>query len=209
MSFLGNIEWRYATKSFDPTRKVSDTDLETVLGAIRMTPTSFGLQPYHFYVVTNQGIKDQIQAAAWNQPQVGTASHLLVFTARTDLDTNIDEYFELLSGGNAEIRASLKGYEDMVRGFAERAKAGNMVESWAAKQAYIAQGFAMAALAELQIDSCPMEGFDPTAVGAILGLPDNQKAALLLPIGYRNAGDGPRTPHKVRFTKEKLFTEVK
>lgn len=209
MSFLKNIEWRYATKSFDTSKKVSDTDLAAITEAIRMTPTSFGLQPYHFYIVTNQEIKNQIQAAAWNQLQVGTASHLLVFTARTDLDTNIDEYFDLLSGGNTEIRTNLKGYEDMVRGFAERAKAGNMVESWAGKQAYIAQGFALAALAELQIDSCPMEGFDPSAVGTILGLPENQKAILLLPIGYRNAGDGPRIPNKVRFTKEKLFTEVK
>lgn len=108
MSFLSHLHWRYATKHFDPTRKVSDTDLDTILEAIRMTPTSFGLQPYHFYVVSNQDIKDKIQAASWNQPQIGSSSHLLVFTARTDLMANKDEFFELLSSGNPEIRAHLK-----------------------------------------------------------------------------------------------------
>jgi nitroreductase len=121
MSFLKNIEWRYATKSFDTSKKVSDADLATLTEAIRMTPTSFGLQPYHFFIVTNQEIKEKIQAAAWNQPQVGTSSHLIVFTARNDIKENTDEYFELLSGGNSEVRASLKAYEDMVCGFADRA----------------------------------------------------------------------------------------
>ena len=108
MSFLSHLHWRYATKHFDPTRKVSDADLDKILEAIRMTPTSFGLQPYHFYVVSNQDIKDKIQAASWNQPQIGSSSHLLVFTARTDLMANKDEFFELLSSGNPEIRAHLK-----------------------------------------------------------------------------------------------------
>ena len=80
---------------------------------------------------------------------------------------------------------------------------------WASKQTYIAQGFALAACAELEIDSCPMEGFDPGAVGEILGLPDTEKALAILPIGYRAEGESPRTPQKVRFSKEALFTEVK
>ncbi len=108
MSFLTNLSWRYAAKKFDPTKKVSDTDLDTILEAIRMTPTSFGLQPYHFYVITNQEIKDKIQAAAWNQSQIGTSSHLIVFAARTDLEQNTEEFFTLLSQGNPEIRANLK-----------------------------------------------------------------------------------------------------
>ncbi len=114
MSFLSNLSWRYATKKFDTNKKVSDADLEQILEAIRMTPSSFGLQPYHFYVVTNQDIKDKIQVAAYNQPQIGTASHLIVFVARTDFDTNNDEYFDLMSGGNPEARAQMKGFEDML-----------------------------------------------------------------------------------------------
>lgn len=185
MSFLTNLSWRYATKKFDTSKKVSEADLESILEAIRMTPTSFGLQPYHFYVVSNQEIKDKIQAAAWNQPQVGTSSHLIIFTARTDLMQTKEEYFTLMSGGNPEVRASLAGFENMMNGFIEGKSDIKDVLVWSAKQTYIAHGFAMAAAAELEIDSCPMEGFDPVAVGEILGLPESQKALVMLPIGYR------------------------
>ncbi len=130
-------------------------------------------------------MKDKIQAVAWNQPQIGTCSHLIVFTARTDLSTLKEEYFTLLSGGNPEVRAMLKGYEDVVGGFVEGKTDPKDILAWSAKQTYIAHGFAMAACAELEIDSCPMEGFDPVAVGNILGLPESQKAVVMLPIGYR------------------------
>ncbi len=183
MSFLSNLNWRYATKKFDTNKKVSDTDLEKVLEAIRLTPTSFGLQPYHFYVVSNPEVKEKIQAVSWNQPQIGSSSHIIVFAARTDLLVNNDEYFILMSGGNPEIRSSMKGFEDMLVGGITMHENAN--DSWAARQAYIAHGFAMAACAELEIDSCPMEGFDPVAVGNILGLPESQKAVVMLPIGYR------------------------
>ena len=108
MSFLSNLNWRYATKKFDTTRKVSDTDIDTVIEAIRLTPTSFGMMPYHFYIVTNSDIRAQIQPIAWNQPQITTCSHLIVFAARSDLMANTDEYFTLMSGGNSEVRAQLK-----------------------------------------------------------------------------------------------------
>lgn len=207
MSFLSNLSWRYATKKFDTSRKVSDVDLDKILEAIRMTPTSFGLQPYHFYVVTNQEIKDKIQAAAWNQPQIWTSSHLIIFTARTDFKKNNNEYFELMSGWNPETREKLKGYEDMVIGMAWSKNETDYL-AWASKQAYIAHGFGLAACAELQIDSCAMEGFDPVAIGEILGLPENQKALVMLPIGYRAEWEAPRGS-KVRFPKESLFTIIK
>jgi nitroreductase / dihydropteridine reductase len=184
MSFLSNLSWRYATKKFDTTRKVSDADLDQILEAIRMTPTSFGLQPYHFYVVSNPDILAKIGAAAYNQPQLTTASHVIVFVARTDFTTNNDEYFTQMSRGSAEVRSQMKGFEDMLVGFAT-AKSPADYLAWATKQAYIAHGFGLAACAELQIDSCGMEGFDPTAVGEILGLPATQQAVVLLPIGYR------------------------
>jgi nitroreductase / dihydropteridine reductase len=207
MSFLSQLNWRYATKKFDTNRHVSDANLDQIVEAIRLTPTSFGMMPYHFYIVTNPEIKSQIQTIAWNQPQITTCSHLIVFAARTDLPTVTNEYFTLMSGGNAEARAGLKGYEDMVSGFANSKDEASAL-AWAAKQAYIAHGFALAACAELEIDSCAMEGFDPAALGDILKLPANQKAVVLLPIGYRAEGEAPRGP-KVRFAREDMFTEVK
>ena len=184
MSFLSNLSWRYATKKFDTARKVSDADLAQILEAIRMAPSSFGLQPYHFYVVSNPDILAKIGAAAYNQPQLTTASYVIIFAARTDFTTNNDEYFNLMSGNNPEVRSQMKGYEDMLVGFAT-AKSPADYLAWASKQAYIAQGFGLAACAELQIDSCAMEGADFNAIGEILGLPATQKAVVMLPIGYR------------------------
>jgi nitroreductase len=209
MSFLTNLNWRYATKKFDTSRKVSDADLDTIIEAIRLTPTSFGLQPYHFYVIENQAIKDAIKPVASNQDQIDTCSHLIIFAARSDLMTCKDEYFDLMTGGDSEIRAKMKGFEDMLTGaIVAKTEAGTALD-WAARQAYIAHGFALAAAAELEIDSCAMEGADFDAVGRILGLPDTQRALVLLPIGYRAEGEGPRSPEKVRFSKESLFTVVR
>lgn len=201
MSFLSNLSWRYATKKFDTSKKVSSENLEKVLEAICMTPTSFGLQAYHFYVINNPEMLAKIQTASYNQPQVGTASHLIVMCARNDLMQAKDDYFNLMSAGDAEVRASLAGFEQMVAGFLP-----NTSPEWAKKQVYIAQGFALAACAELQIDSCPMEGFDPKAVAEILSLPANLDIAVIIPIGYRAADEVVRP--KVRFAKEKLFTVV-
>jgi nitroreductase len=108
MSFLSNLNWRYATKKFDTSKKVSEENLEKIIEAIRMTPTSFGLQPYHFYIVTNPDVLSQIQPIAWGQPQITTCSHLIVFAARSDLMANTDEYFTLISSGDSEVRSQMK-----------------------------------------------------------------------------------------------------
>lgn len=201
MSFLENLNWRYAAKKFDTTKKVSDEDFNKILEAIRLTPTSFGMQPYHFYIVTNQEKKDAIQAASWHQPQVGSCSHLIVMCARNDLMAVKDEYFDAMSGWKEEVRTSLSGFEQMVTGFLPNAS-----PEWAKKQVYIAQGFALAACAELQIDSCPMEGFDAAAVAKILEVPNNLDVAVMIPVGYRAVDEHPRP--KFRFAKEKVFTTI-
>lgn len=134
MSFLSNLSWRYATKKFDTARKVSSEDLEKILEAIRLTPTSFGLQVYHFYVISNRELLENIQIAASNQPQVGIASHLIVMCARNDLVQAKEEYFNLISGGDGQVRANLAGFEQIVDGFLPNAS-----PEWAKKQVYIAQ----------------------------------------------------------------------
>jgi nitroreductase/dihydropteridine reductase len=206
MEILNALNWRYATKKFDTERKVEESALDTILEAIRLAPASLGLQAYKIQVITNQETKDKIQAVAWNQAQIGTSSHLLVFTARTDLVDAKEELFTMMSGWDAHIRAQLSGYEGMVNGLITGLEASNSGLAWAAKQAYIALGFGMVAAAELEIDSCPMEGFDGGAVGEILDLPPSETAVVMLPIGYRAPGEGPRGPEKVRLSKESLFT---
>lgn len=188
MSFLINLNWRYATKKFDTTKVVSDEQLQKIQDTIKLTPTSFGLQPFHVLVVTNPELKAKLRDVSWGQSQVTDASHVLVFCARTDVVPRVDQYFTELSAGNAEIRAGLKGYEDMMGGFA-KALDPQTALTWAGHQAYIALGFAMAACAELEIDSCPMEGFDKDAYNTILGLPEHMKAQVILPIGFRATDD--------------------
>ncbi|NCP66919.1 NAD(P)H-dependent oxidoreductase [bacterium] len=202
MSFLNNLEWRHATKIFDTEKKVSDSDFEKIKEAIQMTPTSFGLEPFHVKIVTDQAVKDKIQPVSWDQPQVGSCSHLLVFCARTDWESRINDYFEMASGGKAEIKEKMNPYEQMMRG-ALKDRTEHQILDWARNQAYIAHGFALAACAELKIDSCPMEGFDNEAVNKILGLPNHMKSVVMMPIGYRT-----EDPHhgKVRYPESDLFS---
>jgi len=169
-----------------------------------MSPSSFGMQPYHFYVVSDKATKLKLKEKGYNQQQFEDASHILIFCGRNDLLNRVNTYFEIASGGDEARRKSMEGYEKMMKGAAESRK-GDEAMNWACKQAYIALGFAMAACAELKIDSCPMEGFDPVAFGEILKVPSNMKVAATLSIGYRND-----LPHleKVRFSNEDLFTEI-
>ena len=188
MSFLTQLNWRYATKKFDTEKKISDEQLQKIQDAIKMAPSSFGLQPVHVLVITNPELREQLKAASWGQGQVVDASHLFVFCARTDLLARTNTFFDAISGGSAEARAGLKGYEEMVTNTVS-ALSPERAQQWTARQAYIALGFAMAACAELEIDSCPMEGFDPAQYHSILNLPEDMQAVLVLPVGFRHADD--------------------
>ena len=205
-SFLSHLHWRHAAKSFDTSKKIPEADFEQVLEAVRLAPTSFGIQPFHVHVIEDQATKDRLCAASWNQPQFKTASHVICFVAMTDISARIEEFMQLMSGGDAEARQKLAGYEKMMRG-ALSGLQDEAASAWSAKQAYIALGFALAACAELRIDSCPMEGFVPAEVDKVLGLSAGLHTCVMLPIGYREASALPRP--KVRFPKERLITRQK
>ncbi len=204
MSFLQNLNWRFATKSFDPNKKVSDEDLAKIKEAIRLAPSSFGLQTFHVDIVTDQDLKEKLTEVSWKQAQVKDCSHHLVFSARTDLNDRIEALLEIASGGDAEKKAEMEGYANMMRGFAEGRKEDWML-NWAGKQAYIAMSFAMASCAELQIDSCPMEGIDAAKYDELLNHPEHIKTVVALPIGYRSEGPAYE---KRRFSEEDLFTKT-
>ncbi|MFZ4648083.1 MAG: NAD(P)H-dependent oxidoreductase [Patescibacteria group bacterium] len=202
MSFIDNLEWRYATKKFDSQKKVSTENLNKILEAVRLAPTSYGLQPFRLEVIENKPENtsklSELKAAAWDQAQIDSCSHLLVFCARTDFPEAIDEFFTMLSGGDQEKREKLAGYEDLVKGSLPR-----MTVEWSKKQTYITLGFALAATAELQIDSCPMEGFDHEQFAKILKIANNLEVSVVLPIGYRAESENVRP--KARFSKETLI----
>jgi len=204
MSFISQLNWRYATKLFDSSKKVSPENLSKILEAVKMAPTSFGLQPFHIINVVDAAKREELKGLAWGQPQITDASHLLVFCARTDIKERIETFFELATGGDAAIKTAMSSYKGMMDGFESNLPADQKT-AWAAKQSYIALGFAMAAAAELEIDSCPMEGFDSAGFKAALNLPENLIPVVCLPIGYRSSTDTIRP--KVRFDLSDLVSE--
>lgn len=204
-SFIKNLDWRFATKQFDTEKKVKKEDLEIILESIRMTPTSFGLQPLHVYVISAQKLKDKIKIRSFLQPQVAECSHLLIFCAETDVDKRIKQYLkEVEKGLGVKEKLKLQGLKMRMLGWL-KTKSEEEVKSWAMNQAYIALGFAMAACAELKVDSCPMEGFVPAQVDKLLKLPKNHKSVVFLALGQRK--ENPKR-EKIRLKNTELFTHL-
>ena len=203
-NFLDHLDWRFAAKDFDTSQPVPEEKLEKILESIHYSPSSYGLQPYHVYVVKDQETKEKLHKSAWNQPQVLNGSHILVFCARTDVQSRVDIFTEVATGGNPEIKEKMSGYLDILNDFATNTT-GDKALNWAARQTYIALGFAMAAAAELEVDSCPMEGFVPEEFDKALSLPEHMHSVVVLALGKRTS-DPKRS--KFRYGKEDLFTQV-
>ena len=207
-NLLTAYQTRYATKTFDPNKEITDADLEMLIQSLILSPSSFGLQPWHFVVVSNSKIKQKLQIVSWNQAQVGDCSHLFVLCARTNLDQNDGDKLIQLTADNAGIPVeSLGQYAGMISGFLD-SKTAEELTNWSQKQVYIALGFLMSMAASLGLDSCPMEGFDPNAYNEILDLSSQGlTATLVLPIGYRG-DDKYANAKKTRYSKEELVTLV-
>lgn len=203
-SFLQNLTWRFATKKFDSEKKVSDSDLQKIVQAIRYAPTSYGLQNFHVYVVSSNDFRNKMKDSSFGQAQVTDASHILVFCARNDVSQRITNMIDQMSGGDESIKKNMEGYENMMREGIE-GKTSEQLMNWTSRQVYIALGFALAACAELRIDSCPMEGFDANSVHELLGSPEDEFPFVYLSIGYRK--EESAYP-KFRFSDEDLFTSI-
>jgi len=208
-SVLKNRTWRYATKKFDNTKKVSDEDLETLLEATRLSASSYGLQPYHVFVISNQEVKEKLKPASWGQSQITDASHIIVFANTTDFGEElVDDYIKNASIARNIPTEGLKGYADFMKSKLLELPSETK-NNWATKQAYIAFGNAMQAAAELKIDTCPMEGFQSEEYNKILGLEEKDlNATVVLAVGYRSEDDDTQHLAKVRKPKEELFTLI-
>ena len=201
-TFLSQLNWRFATKRFDTGKPVAKGDLDKVLQAIRLAPTSLGLQPFHVYVVQSQEMKQKLYPVSNNQMQVLEASYLLAFCARLDAAERVSAYVEVASGGDKAAQEKMEGFRQ-TRQKSFNARTAEDIFNWAARQAYIALGFGLAACAELGLDSCPIEGFDKDKANEVLGLPSHLKSLAYLAVGYRS--EEPSRP-KVRFPSDELFT---
>lgn len=207
---LNKLRWRYATKKMDAAKSVPQEKVERILEAIRLTATSSGLQPYEVFVVTNPEIREQIKANAWNQAQVTDCSHLLVFAAWDDYTPErINKMFDLVNEERGFKNEGWENYRQML--LANYPPRGAEVNyQHAARQAYIGLGSALIAAAEEEVDSTPMEGFDPAKVDEILKLRERGlRSVILLPLGYRAAeGDWLVNLKKVRRSREEFITEI-
>ncbi len=204
------LHWRYATKQFDPLRKISAADWATLEEALRLTPSSFGLQPWKFIVVTDPVVKEQLREASWNQRQVVTCSHLVVFAIKKDLgEKDIDRYVSRISEVRGVPLNSLADFRNMMLGSLLNRNHGFDVNQWAARQVYIALGNFLTSAALLGIDACPMEGIEPEKYSQILSL-DQQglSAVVIAAAGYRSPEDKYAAAEKVRFSKKDVLAEV-
>jgi nitroreductase len=205
-SLISALNWRYATKVFDPSRKVSDADLEVLKQSLVLTPSSFGLQPYRFLLVTDPALRAKLREASWGQSQITDCSHLVVFLARREMtEATVDHYIERIAQVRNDQAANLAGYRGMMVGTLVTGPKAATVPEWAARQCYIALGQFMASAAMLGLDTCPMEGLDPAKYDEILGLNGTPfHTVVACPVGYRAEGDKYASLAKVRFPVEEL-----
>lgn len=207
---LEQLNWRYATKQFDPSRKISATDWTTLEEALRLTPSSGGLQPWKFIVVTDPGVRAKLRPASYGQPQITDASHLVVFTAKNNFsEADVDAHLQNVAQAQGVPVASLAQFRGMLVGGIVQAMDEPARNAWARNQAFIALGNLLTSAALLGIDACPMEGFDRAQYDEILGLKaKGYSSAVIATLGYRLPTDKYAGAPKVRFAREQIFLNV-
>jgi nitroreductase len=211
MSLIDTLNWRYATKKMNPGRAVPQATVDAIIEAARLAPTSSGLQPFEIISVTSPDVRARIRAIGWNQAQITEGSHLLVFAAWDNYTAErINHMFDLTNAVRGFKNEGWEAYRQMLlTSYPQRDAEVNYQH--AARQAYIAVGVALLAAAEAQVDSTPMEGFDPAQLDEILGLrARGLRSVVILPLGYRQEeGDWLVKLTKVRRPLPEFLTEVK
>ena len=207
---LDALQWRYATKVFDATKKIPTDVWSALEQSLVLTPTSYGLQPYHFLIVQDAAKRAELLPNSWGQKQVVDCSHFVVFTARTEMtEADVDRFVKR----SAEVRGvpaeSLAAYRGMMLGDVVNGPRGKIAHEWAARQCYIALGNLMTAAAVLGVDACPMEGINPPEYDKILGLAGSgYKTVVALALGYRAASDKYASLAKIRYETSELVKVV-
>jgi nitroreductase len=206
-SLLQQLNWRYATKKFDTARKIPAADWAVLEQALILTASSYGLQPWKFIVVTDPALKARLRPAAWNQSQVEDCSHLVVFTAKTDVtEPDVDRFIDRVCEVRGVSAESLAGYRGFMVGDLVQGARHAFIHEWAARQTYIAMGNLLTSAALLGVDACPFEGLEPAKFDEILGLKGTGYATIsACPLGYRAEDDKYASTPKVRFEASDLI----
>ncbi|MGB0452509.1 MAG: NAD(P)H-dependent oxidoreductase [Bacteriovoracaceae bacterium] len=206
MDIIESLNWRYAVKEFDSSKKLDDPQIKTLEESLRLTPSSFGLQLWKFVIVSDQELKTKLKGASWNQGQIEQCSHLVVFTTPESVT---DEMIDKLVNTTAQVRnaevESLEGYAKVMKGFTG-SQSPEVQLAWMQKQAYIALGSLMSLAALMGVDTCPMEGIVPDQYDEILGLKEQGlKTAVACCLGFRAETDKYATAAKVRYATEDVI----
>lgn len=198
---LNALNWRYATKMFDTNKKLTAEQWNTLEQSLVLTPSSFGLQPWRFVVVTDKALREQLKPASWGQSQTTDASHFVVLAARTKIDANdIESFIQLTATTRGMPASALEQYKGMMMGSLTQGPRASQALEWAARQCYIALGNLMTSAAMLGIDTCPMEGIDPVAYDKILNLSGTgYQTVVACAVGFRSSEDKYAHAKKVRY----------
>lgn len=208
---IESLNWRYAVKKFDANKKIDEKTWSALLDSLVLTPSSYGLQPWKFLIVTNLEKRQQLTAVSWNQKQVEECSHLVVFVVKEKMDEDhVQKFIEQTAKVRGIDAQSLDGYKKMMVGDVVNGPRGKNSFEWASRQAYIALGNFMTSAAVLGVDTCPMEGIDPAKYDEILGLVGTGwKTVVACPAGYRSVEDKYEKMKKVRFDTQDLIVNIK
>lgn len=198
---FGQLNWRYACKKFDTSKKIREADWNVLAESLRLSPSSYGLQPWKFIVVQNPDLRKQLIAHSWGQTPVTDCSHFVVFATKEKMDeAHITKFIQQTAKTRGADPATLDGYKNMMIGDVVKGPRSAVINFWAQRQAYIAMGFLMNTAALMEIDTLPMEGLNPDEYDKILGLVGSGwKTVAAVACGYRSEEDKYQHAKKVRF----------
>lgn len=204
------MRWRYACKKFDPQRTIPPDVWSALEDSLVLSPSSFGLQPWKFVVVTNPDVKAQLTSHSWGQRQVRDSSHLVVFAIRKTISAeDVNRYVERIVHVRGVAPETVAGYRKVMLNFVENPPPGMNLDEWAARQVYIALGTFMTAAATMGVDTCPLEGIEPEKYDEVLQLPQHGYAtSVACAAGYRAEDDKYAQLAKVRFATEDMIVRI-
>lgn len=204
---MGNssLHWRYAVKQFDAARKIPEEQWNEIEESLVLTPSSFGLQPWKFIVITSPEIKAELQGASWNQTQPRDCSHMIALAAMKQVtEEYVDSFLQSICSGRGVAMDSLAMYRQVVLGFLKNQEGRHF--DWATNQVYIALGQLMSIAASMQIDACPMEGIVRSEYDRILGLEGSNFGTVVgCALGYRHSEDKYALAKKIRFPRQNVI----
>jgi len=207
MNIIEQLKWRYATKSFDKTKKLTVDQLHLLLEAVNLSASSYGMQPFEVMVIENQELKDRLRIFSGDQSQVSDASQLIIFAARNNLSPlHVNEYMQRIMSVRGVSYDSLTDYRNrIVKSISSKSQ--ETLLQWASRQIYIALGFLLVTAAVEEIDACPIEGFEKEMYDEILGLKEKGLSSVVMAaVGYRSEDDKYQFKPKVRKSIKELIT---